>query len=225
MPESLPDSITSWKEALGSVKNQSFFKKLIDFVQSERDSGKVIYPPSEQVFSALKLTEFSQVKVVILGQDPYHGPNQAQGLCFSVNSEQPLPPSLRNIYKELANDLNCQPPANGDLTHWAKQGVLLLNTVLTVESGKANSHKGRGWELFTDEVIKSLNQAPQSIVFLLWGSQAQAKSCLINSHKHTILTAPHPSPLSAHRGFFGCKHFSKTNQILVENNQTPIKWT
>ncbi|MBD3653742.1 uracil-DNA glycosylase [Kangiella sp.] len=220
----MSESITHWADALGPEKKKPYFKELIAFVESERNSGKTIYPPKEQVFSALKLTEFSEVKVVILGQDPYHGPNQANGLCFSVGSDQPLPPSLRNIYKELINDIGCRPPANGDLSHWARQGVLLLNAVLTVEAAKANSHKGRGWELFTDAVIASLNQAPQPIVFLLWGSQAQAKSGLIKNPKHTILSAPHPSPLSAHRGFFGCKHFSKTNQILVENDQTPIKW-
>lgn len=218
-------SISSWSEALAPVKKEPFFQQLLAFIQSERKAGKTIYPPQNQIFDALKFTEFNRVKVVILGQDPYHGPNQANGLCFSVKSDQPLPPSLRNIYKELANDLKCSFPANGDLHHWAEQGVLLLNTVLTVEANKANSHKGRGWETFTDEVINSLNQAPQPIIFLLWGAQAQAKSRLINNPKHTILTAPHPSPLSAHRGFFGCNHFSKTNQILVENNQTPIEWT
>ncbi len=220
----MSESITDWSDVLGPEKKKRYFKQLIAFVESERNSGKTIYPPKEQVFSALKLTEFSEVKVVILGQDPYHGPKQANGLCFSVNADQPLPPSLRNIYKELASDIGCQQPANGDLSSWAKQGVLLLNTVLTVEAAKANSHKGRGWESFTDEVIKSLNKASHPIVFLLWGSQAQAKSSLIKNPKHTILSAPHPSPLSAHRGFFGCKHFSKTNQLLVENDQTPIKW-
>lgn len=220
----MSEPISSWTEVLGPVKDQHYFKELLAFVESERSSGKTIFPPKEQVFSALKLTEFNEVKVVILGQDPYHGPDQANGLCFSVNPGQPLPPSLRNIYKELVSDIGCQQPVNGDLSSWALQGVLLLNTVLTVEATKANSHKGRGWEVFTDEVIQALNQAPQPIVFLLWGSQAQAKSGLIKNPKHTILTAPHPSPLSAHRGFFGCKHFSKTNQILVENDQTPIKW-
>ena len=215
---------SSWAEVLEPVKNQNYFKQLLSFVESERESGKTIYPPKQQVFSALKLTEFNQVKVVILGQDPYHGPNQANGLCFSVNPDQPLPPSLRNIFKELVSDIGCQQPADGDLSNWARQGVLLLNTVLTVEATKANSHKGCGWETFTDEVIQALNKASQPIVFLLWGSQAQAKSSLIKNPKHTILTAPHPSPLSAHRGFFGCKHFSKTNQILVGNDQTPIKW-
>ncbi len=220
----MSEPISSWAEVLGPVKKQNYFKELLSFIESERESGKTIYPPKEQVFEALSLTEFAQVKVVILGQDPYHGPNQANGLCFSVNPEQPLPPSLRNIYKELVSDIGCPQPVNGDLTSWAKQGVLLLNTVLTVEAAKANSHKGRGWEVFTDEVIQALNRAAQPIIFLLWGSQAQAKSSLIKNPKHTILTAPHPSPLSAHRGFFGCKHFSKTNQILVENDQTPIKW-
>lgn len=220
----MSDSISSWAEILGPVKKQDYFKQLLSFIESERTSGKTIYPPKKQIFSALKLTEFNQVRVVILGQDPYHGPDQANGLCFSVNPEQPLPPSLRNIYKELISDIGCPPPVNGDLTNWARQGVLLLNTVLTVEATKANSHKGRGWERFTDEVILALNKAHQPIVFLLWGAQAQSKSNLIKNPKHTILTAPHPSPLSAHRGFFGCKHFSKTNQILVENDQTPIKW-
>lgn len=220
----MSEPISSWAEVLGPVKKQKYFKELLSFIESERESGKTIYPPKEQVFAALGLTEFAQVKVVILGQDPYHGPNQANGLCFSVNPEQPLPPSLRNIYKELVSDIGCPQPVNGDLTSWAKQGVLLLNTVLTVEAARANSHKGRGWEVFTDEVIQALNRAAQPIIFLLWGSQAQAKSSLIKNPKHTILTAPHPSPLSAHRGFFGCKHFSKTNQILVENDQTPIKW-
>ncbi|MBD3668285.1 MAG: uracil-DNA glycosylase [Kangiella sp.] len=220
----MSEPISSWAEVLGPVKKQNYFKELLSFIESERKSGKTIYPPKEQVFAALSLTEFEQVKVVILGQDPYHGPNQANGLCFSVNPEQPLPPSLRNIYKELVSDIGCPQPVNGDLTSWAKQGVLLLNTVLTVEAAKANSHKGRGWEVFTDEVIQALNRAAQPIIFLLWGSQAHAKSSLIKNPKHTILTAPHPSPLSAHRGFFGCKHFSKTNQILVENDQTPIKW-
>ncbi|WP_018624696.1 uracil-DNA glycosylase [Kangiella aquimarina] len=220
----MSEPISSWAEVLEPVKKQTYFKELLSFIESERESGKTIYPPKEQVFAALSLTEFAQVKVVILGQDPYHGPNQANGLCFSVNPEQPLPPSLRNIYKELVSDIGCTQPINGDLSGWAKQGVLLLNTVLTVEAAKPNSHKGRGWEIFTDEVIQALNRADQPIIFLLWGSQAQAKSSLIKNPKHTILTAPHPSPLSAHRGFFGCKHFSKTNQILVENDQTPIKW-
>ncbi|ACV26936.1 uracil-DNA glycosylase [Kangiella koreensis] len=220
----MTESFSTWADALAAVKKQDFFQNLLDLVQSERQAGKTIYPPQDRIFAALKLTELKDVKVVILGQDPYHGPNQANGLCFSVNPNQPLPPSLRNIYKELASDLQCPIPINGDLSHWATQGVLLLNTVLTVEAGQANSHKGRGWEIFTDEVIKSLNKAPQPIVFLLWGSQAQAKSSLINNPKHTILSAPHPSPLSAHRGFFGCNHFSKTNQILVDNNQTPIEW-
>lgn len=221
----MTESFSTWADALAAVKKEDFFQNLLAFVQSEQQAGKTIYPPKDRIFAALKLTELREVKVVILGQDPYHGPNQANGLCFSVHPDQPLPPSLRNIYKELTNDLQCPPPINGDLSHWAKQGVLLLNTVLTVEAGQANSHKGRGWEIFTDEVIKSLNKAPQPIVFLLWGSQAQAKSSLINNPKHTILSAPHPSPLSAHRGFFGCNHFSKTNQILVDNNQTPIEWT
>ncbi|NVK23215.1 MAG: uracil-DNA glycosylase [Kangiellaceae bacterium] len=222
--ESTDLAINSWQQTLESVQQQPYFKQVIAFVAQQRAEGKTIYPPQDRVFAALQATEFNQVKVVIIGQDPYHGPNQANGLCFSVNAQVPLPPSLRNIYKEIENDLNCSMSNNGDLSRWAAQGVLLLNTILTVEQAKAHSHKGKGWEQLTDAIIRSLNESPQHIVFLLWGAHAQCKSDLINSKKHTILTAPHPSPLSAHRGFFGCNHFSKTNQILEKHKQTPIQW-
>lgn len=214
----------TWTSELADIKHSEAFQQTIQFVKKERNSGKIIYPPASQVFNAFKLTEFSAVKVVILGQDPYHGQGQANGLAFSVNPSIAVPPSLKNIYKELATDLAISTPTQGDLTHWATQGVLLLNTVLTVEAGKANAHRNQGWETFTDAVIRSLNQAEQHIVFLLWGRPAQGKIPLIEQNKHTVLTAPHPSPLSAHRGFFGCQHFSKTNQALVQHQQTPINW-
>jgi uracil-DNA glycosylase len=214
----------TWSDILAQEKQKDYFINLMKFVQQERDAGKRIYPPASQVFAALKLTPFDQVKVVILGQDPYHGPNQAHGLAFSVNKGIPLPPSLRNIYKEIEQDIGQPCAPHGDLTQWAEQGVLLLNTVLTVEEGKAHSHKDRGWERFTDCVISGLNHAPQHIVFLLWGSHAQKKSKLIDSEKHTVLTAPHPSPLSAHRGFLGCQHFSLANRALADHQQQPIDW-
>lgn len=214
----------TWTSELHAIKHSEAFQQTIRFVEQQRKSGKVIYPPTSQVFNAFKLTAFSDVKVVILGQDPYHGVGQANGLAFSVNPDIRIPPSLVNIYKELAADLSIPPPQNGDLTHWAKQGVLLLNTVLTVENGKANAHRNQGWETFTDAVIQSLNQAEQHIVFLLWGRPAHSKIPLIDADKHTILTAPHPSPLSAYRGFFGCKHFSQANAALAKHQQSPIQW-
>ncbi len=213
----------NWQQALDGLKQQAFYQDIMAFVAKQRNSGKIIYPPKSQVFQALKSTPFAQVKVVILGQDPYHGPNQANGLCFSVNHDIPLPPSLVNIYKEIEQDLNCTMPNHGDLTTWAEQGVLLLNSVLTVEKAQAGSHANRGWEQVTDTIIKSLNYSTKRIVFMLWGAYAQKKAGLIGKH-HFILKAPHPSPLSAHRGFFGCRHFSKCNQILVENNETPVLW-
>ncbi|MCO7227207.1 uracil-DNA glycosylase [Pleionea sp. CnH1-48] len=214
----------SWADVLAEEKSKDYFVNIMEFVKSERSLGKTIYPPQNQIFSALKWTEYSDVKVVILGQDPYHGPNQANGLAFSVNKGIRLPPSLRNIYKEVAEDLAVPMPEHGDLTHWAKQGVILLNSALTVEAAQANSHQGKGWEIFTDKVIEQLSNAPQHLVFLLWGSHAQKKSALINQQQHTVLKAPHPSPLSAHRGFFGCKHFSLANQALKNNNQSEIDW-
>ncbi len=213
----------TWSTALAELKQSDAFRQVIQFVRHQRERGKVIYPPAKEVFNAFRLTDFSAVKVVILGQDPYHGAGQAHGLAFSVKPPTKIPPSLVNIYKEINDDIGAIPPKHGDLTSWAQQGVLLLNTVLTVEENRANSHRGQGWEQFTDGVIRVLNQAPQHIVFLLWGKPAQSKIALIDK-RHTILTAPHPSPLSAYRGFFGCKHFSKTNQALIKNGQTPIRW-
>ncbi|WP_251359547.1 uracil-DNA glycosylase [Kangiella sp. TOML190] len=213
-----------WKQALKGLKQQDYYQAVMHFVKAERVAGKVIYPPQRQVFRALSATPFDKVKVVILGQDPYHGSNQANGLCFSVNSGVRLPPSLKNIYKELASDLEIATPQDGDLTSWAEQGVLLLNAVLTVEDSQAGSHANRGWEQVTDTIIRSLNQADKTIIFLLWGAYAQKKAQLIDT-KHLVLQAPHPSPLSAHRGFFGCRHFSKANQLLVEHGRKPIEWT
>lgn len=213
----------NWKDALSDLKQQASYKKITDFVNSERANGKIIYPQASQVFRALKETSYENVKVVIIGQDPYHGPNQANGLCFSVNHGEKLPPSLRNIYKEIEQDLSITMPTHGDLTSWAQQGVLLLNTVLTVEASQAASHAKKGWEFVTDTIIESLNQKSEPVIFLLWGAHAQQKSKLISKHHH-LLKAPHPSPLSAHRGFFGCGHFSKTNQLLVEAGQSPIIW-
>lgn len=218
------ETYDNWKDALAQIKQSEHFKTVNHFVKQQRQQGKVIFPAAEAVFNAFKLTPFTQVKVVILGQDPYHQPGQAHGLAFSVPKTVAPPPSLVNIYKEISEDIGAIPPRHGNLEHWAEQGVLLLNTVLTVEANKANSHRNRGWETFTDAVIQALNQAPQPIVFLLWGKPAQSKSPLINTEKHTILTAPHPSPLSAYRGFFGCKHFSQTNRWLVRHKQTPIRW-
>lgn len=215
--------ITTWADALADVKQCDFFQHVSQFVEQQRQLGKTIYPPKHQVFSAFQHTEFGQVKVVILGQDPYHGDHQANGLAFSVNPSITIPPSLVNIYKEIEADIGVPAPKNGDLTHWAEQGVLLLNTVLTVEAHQANSHRGKGWEQFTDSVIQVLNHAEQHIVFLLWGKPAQSKIPLIDK-RHTILSAPHPSPLSAYRGFFGCQHFSKTNQALIAHWQDPIQW-
>ncbi len=216
----------TWKDMIGSEKAQPYFQHILQQVQQQRDSGKIIYPPKADVFNAFRYTEFDQVKVVILGQDPYHGPNQAHGLAFSVRPNVQIPPSLQNIYKELSQDIaGFQIPNHGYLVDWAQQGVLLLNTVLTVEQGKAHSHANFGWETFTDHVIATLNQHTQGLVFLLWGSHAQKKGQFIDRQKHCVLTAPHPSPLSAHRGFFGCHHFSSTNQYLIQQGKTPINWS
>lgn len=214
----------TWKEAIGDEKNQPYFQQILQFVHQERMQGKTIFPPQNEVFTAFSLTEFSAVKVVILGQDPYHGPNQAHGLSFSVKPGIAPPPSLVNIYKELASDIGFQIPKHGYLIEWAKQGVLLLNTVLTVEQGLAHSHANIGWERFTDKVIAQLNQQREKVVFLLWGSHAQKKGQFIDRTKHYVLTAPHPSPLSAHRGFFGCRHFSKTNDYLRMQGFSEIDW-
>lgn len=214
----------TWTTVLNQEKNQSYFSQVMNFIQKERAAGKKIYPPQNEIFNALELTPYENVKVVILGQDPYHGPGQAQGLSFSVQPGVRIPPSLNNIYEELHDDLGIKKATTGSLIPWAKQGVLLLNAVLTVEDGKPQSHANIGWQQFTDHVIKSLNAHPQKIVFLLWGSFAQRKSRLIDTHRHSILMAPHPSPLSAHRGFFGCHHFSKANQLLKKMGRTPINW-
>lgn len=217
--------MNTWTEALGEEKTQPYFQHILQQVQHERAQGKTVYPPQKEVFSAFALTEFAAVKVVILGQDPYHGPNQAHGLAFSVKPGIAPPPSLVNMYKELAQDIEgFQIPPHGYLIDWAKQGVLLLNTVLTVEQGKAHSHANFGWETFTDKVIAQLNQHRENLVFLLWGSHAQRKGQFIDRKRHCVLCAPHPSPLSAHRGFLGCRHFSQANRYLVEHGITPINW-
>ena len=195
-----------------------------EFLRAQKAAGKVIYPPGARIFAALDSTPFDRVKVVILGQDPYHGPGQAHGLCFSVPHGIPVPPSLANIYREIERDLGIAPPRHGCLDAWAGQGVLLLNAVLTVERGQAGSHQNKGWEYFTDACIEALDREREHLVFLLWGSYAQAKGRLIDGKRHRILKAPHPSPLSAHRGFLGCGHFSSTNQYLEETGQTPIDW-
>ena len=214
----------TFQELYNQEKEKEYFKRLAEFVNYEY-KHYTVYPPKDSIFSALKACELENIKVVILGQDPYHNENQAHGMCFSVpTSQKEIPPSLINIYKELNSDLGCYIPNNGYLKKWADQGVLLLNTVLTVRAHNANSHAGRGWEIFTDKVIETLNKSDQPLVFLLWGKPAQSKIKLLNNPKHLILTAPHPSPLSSYRGFFGCKHFSKVNKYLEENKLTPIDW-
>lgn len=214
----------SWLDVLRGEFDQPYMVKLKQFLVDQKSAGKTIYPMGTHWFSAFNSTPFDQVKVVILGQDPYHGPNQAHGLCFSVLPGVAIPPSLRNMYQELHSDLGIQPPGHGCLTHWAEQGVLLLNATLTVERGNAGAHQGQGWEQFTDRAVQVLNEQREGLVFLLWGSYAQKKGALIDTAKHRVLKAPHPSPLSAHRGFFGCKHFSMTNQYLNEQDLAPIDW-
>lgn len=215
--------MTTWNEILAEEMRKDYYQDLQAFVQKRREEVRV-FPEENDVFRALELTPFESVKVVILGQDPYHGFGQAHGLSFSVQKGIPLPPSLRNIYKELQEDLGGELPTEGDLSHWAKQGVLLLNTVLTVEEGNANSHKGMGWETLTNRLIESLNELNHPVIFILWGKPAQDKEKLITNPTHVILKAPHPSPLSAYRGFFGSKPFSKVNEILIQQGQTPIRW-
>jgi len=215
----------TWSSIIAQEQQQTYLKDTLTTVTEERAQGIDIFPADKDVFSAFDLTALKDVKVVILGQDPYHGINQAHGLAFSVKPGVKIPPSLRNMYKELASDINgFEIPKHGYLIDWAKQGVLLLNTVLTVRSGQAHSHKSLGWEQFTDKIISTLNEQRSDLVFLLWGSHAQKKAASIDSNKHHILNAPHPSPLSAHRGFFGCKHFSKTNEILKKQGQAQIDW-
>lgn len=212
-----------WLQPLQKEFKKPYYRKLYDTVKREYSTYQM-FPPADDIFNAFHLTPLSEVKVVILGQDPYHNVNQAHGLCFSVQPTVEIPPSLENIYKELHDDLGCKIPNNGYLVKWAKQGVLLLNTVLTVRAHQANSHQNIGWEQFTDAVIEILDQQDRPMVFLLWGKPAQRKKAMLHNPNHLILEAPHPSPLSAYRGFFGCRHFSKTNQFLEEHGLTPIDW-
>ncbi|MCL4115527.1 uracil-DNA glycosylase [Vibrio lentus] len=216
----------TWESIINDEREKAYFQSVLAFVEQQRNSGKTVYPPQEQVFSAFDMTPFESVRVVILGQDPYHGANQAHGLAFSVLPGVKIPPSLRNMYKELAQDIEgFEIPSHGYLDTWASQGVLMLNTVLTVEEAKAHSHAKCGWETFTDTIIAELNQRSEPIIFLLWGAHAQKKGQAIDADKHHVLVAPHPSPLSARRGFFGCQHFSMTNELLSSINQQPIDWT
>ncbi len=213
----------TWKNALDHKFKEKFFKELVAFVKDEYQT-QMVFPPGKDIFNAFNLCPLNSVKVVILGQDPYHGSGQAHGLSFSVLPGIPFPPSLLNIFKEIKADLSIDMPPNGDLTRWVNQGVFLLNATLTVRAHEAGSHQGKGWEEFTDEVIRVINNTQSNVVFLLWGSFAQKKSDLIDSAKHLILKAPHPSPLSSYRGFFGSKHFSKANEYLISAGKTPITW-
>ncbi|MBQ4384027.1 MAG: uracil-DNA glycosylase [Firmicutes bacterium] len=212
-----------WEDLLQPEFRQEYYLKLHDFLRTEYQT-RVIYPDMYDIFNAMHFTPYSQVKAVILGQDPYHGPGQAHGLSFSVKPGIEVPPSLQNIYKELQNELGCYIPHTGYLKKWADQGVLLLNAVLTVRAGMANSHRGMGWEFFTDDIIRMLNRRRQPVVFLLWGRNAREKKKLITEPRHLVLEAAHPSPLSAYNGFFGCGHFKRTNEFLVQNGIAPIDW-
>ncbi len=213
----------SWKEVLHEEFDKPYFARIRDFLRTEKTKNKIIYPPGSLIFNAFDTTPFDQVRVVILGQDPYHGPGQAMGLSFSVPKGVPAPPSLKNIFKEIQNDLGIAPPDHGDLTKWAKQGVFLLNAMLTVEKGRAGSHKKIGWQLFTDAVIKRLSDLKQGLVFLLWGRFAQSKANLIDELKHHVLQSAHPSPLAGNR-FFNNQHFSRTNELLLSQGYAPIDW-
>lgn len=213
----------SWKQALANEWDKEYFVKLTDFIRKEYATSQ-IFPPAREIFAAFDATPFDEVKVVIIGQDPYHDVNQANGLCFSVRDGIPFPPSLLNIFKEIQNNLGKAIPASGDLSRWAKQGVLLLNSTLTVKAHCAGSHQNKGWEQFTDEVILQLAQQKENLVFILWGAYAIKKGAFINRMKHLVLTSPHPSPLSAHRGFFGNKHFSTANEYLIKHGKTPVEW-
>ncbi len=214
----------SWQQQLGGEFEQNYMRELDSFLRLRREQGAVIFPPVSQWFAALDSTPFDKVKVVVLGQDPYHGPGQAHGLSFSVPPGVALPPSLVNIFKALQQDLGVEFPEHGNLQHWADQGVLLLNTVLTVEQGQAGAHQGRGWERFTDAVIRALNERRDGLAFLLWGGHAQKKGAAIDARRHLVLKAPHPSPLSAYRGFFGCRHFSQVNRYLEQRGEAAIDW-
>ena len=215
----------SWKARVGDWFAREDMRALSAFLRERRAAGARIYPPGPQIFAAFEATPFDAVKVVVLGQDPYHGPGQAHGLCFSVQPGVPVPPSLQNMYKELRRDLGIEPPGHGYLMPWAQRGVLLLNAVLTVEEGRAGAHQGKGWEGFTDHVVDVLNREREGLVFLLWGSYAQAKGKVIDTRRHRVLRTTHPSPLSAHRGFLGCGHFSATNEYLVRRGVAPIDWS
>lgn len=224
MPEHEIRLDEGWKERLKPEFESRYMEDLRGFLRTELKSGKTIFPKGSEYFRALDLTPLENVRVVILGQDPYHGPGQAHGLCFSVQPGVRTPPSLVNIYKELQADVGFQPVKHGFLEHWAKQGVLLLNSVLTVQQAQAASHRGKGWEQFTDAVIRVVNEECEHVVFILWGAYAQKKASFVDTSKHLVLKAPHPSPLSAHNGFFGCRHFSKANQFLLEKGLEPIDW-
>lgn len=213
----------SWKKHIGAEFDKSYFVQLTNFVRNEYQTH-TIYPPGKLIFNAFNLCPFDKVKVIIIGQDPYHEPGQAQGLCFSVNKGIPFPPSLVNIFKEIKNDLGKEMPHDGDLTRWTKQGVLLLNATLTVRAHQAGSHQNKGWEEFTDAAIKALNEEREHLVFILWGGYARRKGAIIDRSKHLVLESAHPSPLSAYHGFFGNKHFSRTNEYLIEHGKTPIDW-
>ena len=213
----------SWKQKLAPEFDKDYFIRLTDFVRQAYHQGTV-YPPGRLIFNAFNLCPFNQTKVVIIGQDPYHGPGQAHGLCFSVNDGVPYPPSLQNIFKEINSDLGLPIPTSGNLTRWAEQGVLLLNATLTVNAHQAGSHQRQGWEEFTDAAIRALAEERENLVFILWGSYAQKKGAFIDRNKHLVLTSPHPSPLSAYHGFFGNKHFSKTIEYLIAHGKTPIQW-
>ncbi|MBT8196394.1 MAG: uracil-DNA glycosylase [Bacteroidia bacterium] len=219
-----PEIEASWKNALSEEFNKDYFLELKKFLQTEKNNNQVIYPPGKFIFSAFNHTPLNNVKVVILGQDPYHGLGQAHGLCFSVNSNVKVPPSLNNIYKELNADIGMHIPQHGNLESWADQGVLLLNATLTVRASQAGSHQNKGWEIFTDSVIKKISEKKKGVVFLLWGRYAQAKEELINGINHYILKTTHPSPFSAHKGFLGCGHFSKANELLRKNGMQEIDW-
>jgi len=215
---------TSWKEVLNNEFSKSYFQQIVAFLKTEKAQDKIIYPPGSLIFNAFNTTPFDKVKVVLLGQDPYHGQGQAHGLCFSVQNGVALPPSLQNIYKELHDDIGIPVPKTGDLTPWAEQGVFLLNASLTVRAGDPMSHSRIGWATFTDAVIKTISSHKNNVVFLLWGKFAQDKQVLIDETKHHVLKAAHPSPLSASNGFFGCRHFSKTNNFLIKDGIEPIDW-
>ena len=216
---------SEWLSLLESEFEQPYMSQLSAFLRGEKAAGKTIYPPGGQFFAALEATPPAAVKVVVLGQDPYHAPGQAHGLSFSVRGRQRIPPSLQNIFRELHDDIGMPVPPQGDLSRWAERGVLLLNSVLSVEHGAAGSHQGHGWERFTDAVIAKVNEGASPVVFMLWGAQAQKKGAAVDRARHYVLTAPHPSPLSAHRGFLGCRHFSRANAFLEANQRQPVDWS